>query len=68
MQNFTDMQWEKTGCFVYRITDENGVCVRSTIDVGDKFKTSQSFKKNDLVSVDLNGPSRHPKSTNGPFL
>lgn len=69
MQNFTaDTQWPVQGCFVYQITSEKGVGVRSSPNVGDDNRTGANFAHGDLVSVDLIRPSRHPGSANGPFL
>ena len=70
MQNITDKQWQTHGCFVYQITADAGVAVRTALNVGDEQhnKTNLSFEKDDLVSVDLIRPSRVAGSTNGPFL
>lgn len=66
MQNITESQRMKEGCFVYQIID--AVCVRSSTNVGDDNRTDRSYLKNDLVSVDLVLPSCAKDSENGPFL
>ncbi len=66
MQNITESQRMKEGCFVYQIIDAVGV--RSSTNVGDDNRTDKSYLKNDLVSVDLVLPSYNKDSENGPFL
>eukprot|EP00984_Skeletonema_dohrnii_P028093 scaffold17927_cov129-Skeletonema_dohrnii-CCMP3373.AAC.1 len=66
MQNITESQRTKQGCFVYQITDNVGV--RSSPNVGDDNRTDVVYFTNDLVSVELILPSYIPNSKNGPFL
>ena len=68
MQNITESQRTKEGCFVYQIIEGGRVTVRSSTNVGDDNRTDKSYKKNDLVSVDLVLPSYNKDSENGPFL
>ncbi|KAL7456672.1 hypothetical protein ACHAWC_008146 [Mediolabrus comicus] len=68
MQNITESQRIKEGCFVYQIIHNIGLGVRSSTHVGDDNRTLKVYGKNDLVSVDLVLPSYAKDSANGPFL
>lgn len=68
MQNFADTQWQSHGYFVYQLTHNNPIAVRTSSKAADDNRTDLSFKKNDLVSADLIRPSRVTGSSNCPFL
>ena len=59
MQNITESQRTKQGCFVYHIADGR-VGVRTSPNEGDDNQTDVVVVKNDLVTVDLILPSVDP--------
>jgi len=65
-----DKKSKTMGCFVYQVTIEEGICVRSSPPTlsDDSARTPIIFERNDLVSVDLIRPSRFANSTIGPYL